>query len=75
MKQPENNNSLVGNHLMLESNLPDPDAFYEKLLDLHQGLTEAQSAQLNAKLVLVLANHIGCTETIDEAFELARRHL
>ncbi len=75
MNQPETQTAMACNHLVLESNLPDPDAFYEKLLDLHHDLSEAQSAQLNARLVLVLANHIGCTETLDEAFVLVRRHL
>tara|TARA_R110002096_G_scaffold406542_1_gene604832 strand:+ start:123 stop:347 length:225 start_codon:yes stop_codon:yes gene_type:complete len=61
--------------LTVESNMVDPDGFYEKLLALHQGLDEQQSAQLNARLVLVLANHIGSAAVLDEAFALARRHL
>jgi hypothetical protein len=39
--------------------LTDPDGFYETLLDAHQGLSEADSQQLNARLVLLLANQIG----------------
>lgn len=67
----------VDNHdsLQLDINLVDPDGFYENLLNLHQGLSESQSAQLNAKLVLILANHIGDYQVLNQAFKLARRHL
>ena len=37
----------------------DADAFYEQLLDAHQGLTTAQSEALNARLILLLANQVG----------------
>jgi hypothetical protein len=40
-------------------NFSDHDAFYEQLLAAHEGLTEAQSAQLNARLILLLANQLG----------------
>lgn len=36
--------------------IPDPDGFYAALLDAHEGRTDAQSADLNARLVLLLAN-------------------
>ncbi|WP_422084483.1 DUF2783 domain-containing protein [Variovorax sp.] len=36
--------------------IPDPDGFYAALLAAHEGLSEAQSADLNARLVLLLAN-------------------
>jgi hypothetical protein len=42
-----------------ELNLKNPDAFYEAWLDAHRGLADDQSAQLNARLVLLLANQIG----------------
>ena len=48
------------------------DDFYEALLDTHLGLSEAQSALLNAKLVLLLANHVGDTSVIREALQRAR---
>jgi hypothetical protein len=38
---------------------PDSDAFYEALLDAHQGLTREESEALNARLVLSLANALG----------------
>jgi len=39
--------------------IPDPDGFYAALLAAHEGLSEAQSADLNARLVLLLANQCG----------------
>ena len=39
--------------------LSDPPAFYAALVAAHEGLSEAESAALNARLVLLLANHIG----------------
>ncbi|MEZ5739846.1 MAG: DUF2783 domain-containing protein [Burkholderiaceae bacterium] len=58
-------------HLVTETNLASPDAFYEALIDIHQGLDDAQSADVNARLILLLANHIGDMAVIREAFELA----
>jgi hypothetical protein len=48
------------------------DDFYEALIDTHRGLTDAQSELLNAKLVLLLANHIGDLAVLREALALAR---
>lgn len=53
-------------------NLQDADGFYEQLLDAHQGLTEAQSALLNARLVLLLANQVGDAKVLKECVEAAR---
>ncbi|WP_418131969.1 DUF2783 domain-containing protein [Variovorax sp. 375MFSha3.1] len=39
-----------------EPRIPDPDGFYATLLAAHEGRTETQSADLNARLVLLLAN-------------------
>ena len=58
--------------LNTEPNLPAPDDFYERLIAAHRGLTDAQSAMLNAKLVLLLANHIGDPDVIDQALTAAR---
>jgi anthranilate phosphoribosyltransferase len=49
------------------------DDFYEALLDAHQGLSDAESAALNARLILVLANHIGDVSVLQEALEAARQ--
>jgi hypothetical protein len=55
------------------SNLPDPDAFYTELLSAHCGLTQEESHALNARLVLILANHVGDLYTLREALALARK--
>ncbi|MCG8356117.1 MAG: DUF2783 domain-containing protein [Kiloniellales bacterium] len=57
--------------LILTPNLPDPDAFYDHLIRLHEGRSEAESHRINAKLVLLLANHVGDPEAIEEAFRVA----
>ena len=49
------------------------DDFYEALLDAHQGLSEADSAALNARLILVLANHIGDVAVLKQAIDVARQ--
>ena len=59
-------------HLRTDPGIAEPDDFYEKLLALHDGLDEAASARLNARLVLLLANHIGDTAVLDEALAAAR---
>lgn len=53
-------------------NLPDPDGFYEELLSTHEGLSSPQSEALNARLILLLANHIGDREALTEALAAAR---
>ena len=60
------------NKLNIELNIADPDAFYEKLIDAHNGLTDEESHFMNAKLVLLLANHIGDAEVLSEALAVAR---
>ncbi|NNG05952.1 MAG: DUF2783 domain-containing protein [Inquilinus sp.] len=52
--------------------LGDPDDFYAALIDSHRGLTADQSLRLNARLVLLLANHIGNAEILDEALREAQ---
>ena len=48
------------------------DAFYEALVASHQGLSDAQSELMNARLVLLLANHIGDLRVLREALAAAR---
>ncbi|MEL6190075.1 MAG: DUF2783 domain-containing protein [Myxococcota bacterium] len=59
-------------HLKTEPHLARPDDFYEKLLALHKGCSDAESHRRNAKLVLALANHIGDLQVLEEALDLAR---
>ena len=58
--------------LNTQPNLDRPDEFYERLIAAHRDLDDAQSAKVNAKLVLLLANHIGDARVIDEAILAAR---
>ena len=58
--------------LNTEPNLPAPDDFYEQLIATHRNLTDAQSALVNAKLVLLLANHIGDPAVLAQAMAAAR---
>jgi hypothetical protein len=56
----------------LQSRLADPDAAYRLIALSHRGLDEAQSAALNARLVLILASQIGDLGVLREALALAR---
>lgn len=58
--------------LILAPNIEDPDGFYDELLAVHEGLDKAKSDALNARLILVLANHIGERETLSQALLAAR---
>ena len=61
--------------LNVEPNLPEPDAFYQMLVDTHQDLSEEQSRMLNAQLVLLLSNHIGDPAVLREALAIARANV
>jgi hypothetical protein len=56
-----------------ENRFADPDAAFRLIVEAHRGLSDADSAALNAKLVLILANHIGDLETLRQAIALAKR--
>lgn len=62
----------MNTRLNVEPNLPDPDAFYEMLIDSHRDLDEEQSRMLNAQLILLLSNHIGDLGVLREAVTIAR---
>ena len=51
------------------------DDFYEALIDTHRDLTDEQSALVNAKLILLLSNHIGDIKILREAMALARAEI
>ncbi|HEX8010890.1 MAG TPA: DUF2783 domain-containing protein [Casimicrobiaceae bacterium] len=61
--------------LNTEPNIASPDDFYQELIDLHRGLTDEQSALVNAKLLLLLANHIGDMSVLRLAMAAARQDL
>lgn len=58
--------------LITEPHLESPDDFYEVLIDTHKDLSAAESHALNARLVLLLANHIGSLDVLKEALAAAR---
>ncbi|OWT58366.1 DUF2783 domain-containing protein [Candidimonas nitroreducens] len=60
------------NTLNTHSNIVSPDDFYEDLIEAHRDLDTAQSHELNAALVLLLANHIGDRDVLRVALEKAR---
>lgn len=58
--------------LVTRRNITDQDGAYAALIGAHKGLTEAESTAFNARLILILMNHIGDRAVIDEAILLAR---
>lgn len=58
--------------LITTPNLRDPDAVYAALLAAHKGLTEAEAHALNARMVLILMNHLGDGPEFAQALRLAR---
>jgi hypothetical protein len=61
--------------LSTESNFTKPDDAFRAVVEAHRGLSDAQSADLDAALVLILANHIGDIDVLREAIELAKRRM
>ncbi len=61
--------------LNTEPNLAAPDDVYEMLVEAHRDLTPAESRGVNAKLILLLANHIGDAGILADAIARARAGL
>ncbi|MDH4259689.1 MAG: DUF2783 domain-containing protein [Gammaproteobacteria bacterium] len=72
--------------LKLEPNFHEPgkryhraftpgDDFYESLIETHRDLSDEQSAMVNARLILLLANHIGDIAILREAMKVARERV
>lgn len=59
--------------LNTDPNIPDPDGFYAELLGAHEGSSDDDSGALNARLVLILANHIGDRAVLTEALTAATK--
>lgn len=75
---------MTPQHLNLQPNFGIPgeryrhpymagDAFYDRLVGAHRELSDEQSEMLQARLLLLLANHIGDLRVLDEAIALARQ--
>lgn len=58
--------------LILTPNMDRPDDIYADLLAAHEGLDKAESDALNARLILILMNHIGRREVLAQALAAAR---
>lgn len=58
--------------LIVEPNIARPDDFYEALIETHRDLPLDESHALNARLVLLLANHVGDLDVLKEALQRAR---
>jgi hypothetical protein len=58
--------------LNTQPNISPVDDFYQELIDLHRDLSDDQSAVVNAKLILLLANQIGNLDVLREAMRAAR---
>jgi len=56
----------------IEPNIAAPDDFYEALIETHRDLSAEQSHLVNAKLILLLANHIGDLTVLRQAMARAR---
>jgi len=61
--------------LSTSSNFARPDDAFRMVVEAHRGLSDAQSADLDAALVLILANHIGDIDVLREAIALAQRRM
>jgi len=59
-------------HLRTDPRIADPDEFYAALTEAHRDLDVAASRKLDAKLILLLANHVGEVTVLFEALEIAR---
>jgi len=58
--------------LILTPNIDDPDGFYAELIGAQRDLSEEESLRVSARLVLLLANHVGDRAVLSEAIRLAR---
>lgn len=59
--------------LNLAPAIADPDGFYAELIDSQRDLDEDQAFRMNARLILLLANHIGDRAVLSEAIRYARQ--
>lgn len=60
-------------HLIRTTNLTGHDELYERLTQLHAGLSEPERRRIDARLILLLMNHIGDSRVISEAIEAAQQ--
>jgi len=58
--------------LRTDPGIKNPDDFYSRLIELHAGLSSEDSHKMNAKVILMLANHIGDIEVLEEVLEYVK---
>ena len=61
--------------LSTSSNFARPDDAFRAIVEAHRGFSDEQSADFDAALVLILANHIGDIEVLRDAIALAKRRM
>ena len=61
--------------LSTASNFASPDDAFRAVVEAHRGLSDQQSADLDAALILILANHIGDIDVLREAILLSKRQM
>ncbi|PHR57031.1 MAG: hypothetical protein COA43_13010 [Robiginitomaculum sp.] len=64
--------SRLNTKLITGANLENVDDIYQSLIDVHDGLSDEESLRLNAKLILLLFNHVGDEDVIYEALDYAK---
>ncbi len=64
----------MSKNLRTEPQIEDPDDFYARLIDLHEGLNSEESNSLNCKLILLMANQIGDREVLFEVLDVVRNY-
>jgi len=59
--------------LKRELNLARPDDVYNAIVDAHKGMTDDQVRAFDAKLILLLVNHVGAEAVVREALQEAAK--
>ena len=57
--------------LITDGNFTDADAFYAALAEIHRDRSDAESAAINARLILLLANQVGDQQILEQALAIA----
>ena len=65
----------MADKLRAELGIRDADDFYARLIALHAGLSQEESLRVNAKVILLLANHVGDEGVLGEVLEYVGRGL
>ena len=65
--------TMSAGKLKTDNQFTDPDTAFRLIVEAHRGVSDASSAAINAKLVLILSNHIGDVDVLKEALLLAKR--